>query len=51
MSSVESILPMFGVSSVVFHGSGLPYIGRPVMICCAGAAADRREEDHVVLGR
>ena len=33
MSSVESILPMFGVSSVVFHGSGLPYIGMPVMIC------------------
>ena len=35
MSSVESILPMFGVSSVVFHGRGFPYIGRPATICCA----------------
>ena len=35
MSSVSSILPMFGVSSVVFHGSGLPYIGMPVTTGCA----------------
>ena len=34
MSSVESILPMFGVNAVVFHGSGLPYIGMPVTIAC-----------------
>ena len=31
MSSVSSILPMLGVSSVVFHGIGLPYIGMPLM--------------------
>ena len=35
MSSVESILPMFGVSGVVFHGSGLRHIGIPATICCA----------------
>ena len=37
MSSVESILPMFGVSSVVFHGRGLPNIGMPGDQRLAGA--------------
>jgi hypothetical protein len=37
MSSVESILPMLGVSSVVFQGIGLPNIGRPEMIVCPEA--------------
>jgi hypothetical protein len=35
MSSVESIFPMFGVSGVVFHGSGFRHIGIPATICCA----------------
>ncbi len=34
MSSVSSVLPRFGVSGVTFHGSGLPYIGMPLMIAC-----------------
>ena len=34
MSSVESFLPRFGVSGVVFHGSGLPHIGMPATIIC-----------------
>ena len=34
MSSVESILPMFGVSGVVFHGSGLPHMGMPATMAC-----------------
>ncbi|MCG3160994.1 MAG: hypothetical protein JMDDDDMK_02090 [Acidobacteria bacterium] len=34
MSSVESILPMLGVNSLVFHGNGLPNIGMPLTICC-----------------
>ncbi len=37
MSSVESIFPMFGVSEVVFHGSGFPYIGMPLTIAFGGA--------------
>ena len=35
MSSVESSLPRFGVSGVVFHGSGFRHIGIPATICCA----------------
>ena len=33
MSSVASMWPRFGVNAVVFHGSGLPHIGRPSTIC------------------
>jgi hypothetical protein len=35
MSSVSSMPPRLGVSCVFFQGSGLPYIGMPLMIACA----------------
>ena len=34
MSSVSSVFPRFGVSGVIFQGSGFPYIGMPLMIVC-----------------
>ena len=34
MSSVESILPMLGVSVVVFQGIALPHIGMPATTAC-----------------
>ena len=41
--------PKFGVSAVVFQGSGLPYIGAPLITACGIAASTGREDDHVVL--
>src|SRR5207249_3093801 len=34
ISSVESGVPMFGVSAVFFHGRAFPHIGNPETIAC-----------------